>query len=517
MELGELPGSWSWVPLKDLLSEPLINGRSVKTMEGGFPVLRLTAIKRGKVDLAESKQGQWGAEEAEPFLVTPGDFLLSRGNGSKHLVGRGGLVGDSVIPIAFPDTMIRVRPDRRLISVAYLCLLWDSPVVRRQIEDRVRTTAGIYKVNQAILERVSLPLPPLAEQQHIVEVLEEQLSRLDQGTVSVSAAQVRAGSLTETLVERAVRGLVGEPERLGAGVPLAEIRAATRARSDKRWKPTVPIQLPNMEVPEGWTLASLGDLAWGSGYGTSTKCDYGGAGKAVLRIPNVQHGFIDVGDMKYALSADVDLSEYFVKEGDILFVRTNGSPSLIGRAGVVERDMERAFASYLIRFRMNAEFVDPWWVQLVTRSRVWRRHIERIAASSAGQYNLNVKRLAELPIPLPNLSAQREILERLNSELSWIGRLQSISDTVVRRSERLRARVLAEAFCGRLTGQDPADEPASTILTRVAAERVTQSKAKSPRKVTAKRAAVPQAAAPADPAPEPTPAPALAVQQEFDL
>ncbi|MEU3780249.1 restriction endonuclease subunit S [Streptomyces sp900129855] len=380
------------------------------------------------------------------------------------------------------------------------------------------------KLTKSAMVSIPIALPPLEEQYRIVEALEEQLSRLDQAKASVSMAQIRADSLTDVLVERAVRGSVGELERHGLGASLDEIRAATRGKAGKRWKPTSPVRLPEMEVPEQWTLVSLGDLSWDHGYGTSMKCEYGGAGAAVLRIPNVQRGFIDIGDIKHALDADADLAEFYVQTGDILFVRTNGSPALIGRAGVVERDMEVAFASYLIRFRINTEFVDPWWVQLVTRSRTWRRHIERIAASSAGQYNLNAKRLAELPIPLPALSVQREVLDRLNSELSWIGRLQSVTENVFRRSERLRARILDEAFYGRLSRQDPADESATALLARFAEIRAAQPKLVRSRRgdsrVTADRAArtpTPRAAEPEAPAPEPTPAPALAVQQEFDL
>ncbi|PIB10270.1 hypothetical protein B1C81_07150 [Streptomyces sp. HG99] len=523
MDLGGLPDSWSWVSLQEVLSEPLVNGRSVKTMEGGFPVLRLTAIKDGKIDIGESKEGEWSAEQAAPFLVRQGDFLLSRGNGSKRLVGRGGLVGDVGNPIAFPDTMIRVRPSDELVSASYFRLLWDSPVVRRQIEDQVRTTAGIYKVNQAILERVALPLPPLAEQYRIVEAVEEQLSRLDQATASVAAAQARASLLAETLAERAVRGLVGVSSHPDPSVPLDEIRAATSARAGKRWKPTDPIKLADMKVPEGWTLASLGDLAWGNGYGTSVKCNYEGTGAAVLRIPNVQGGFIETSDMKYALDASLDLSEYYVRKGDILFVRTNGSPALIGRAGVVEREMELAFASYLIRFRVNLDFVEPWWIQLVTRTRAWRRHIERVAASSAGQYNLNAKRLAELPVPFPPLSVQREILDCVNSEIPWISRLQDVSNTVVKRSDSLRARILDRAFQGGLVQQHPADESASALLARITADRAARPKPRRTRRAADRAAAdrAPRALASqtamTDPAPEPTAVPAFAVQQEFEL
>jgi hypothetical protein len=78
----------------------------VKDRTGGFKVLRLTALRFGKIDLREYKEGDWEASEAANHVVRKGDFLLSRGNGSIKLVGRGGVVMENV-DIAFPDTLKR--------------------------------------------------------------------------------------------------------------------------------------------------------------------------------------------------------------------------------------------------------------------------------------------------------------------------------------------------------------------------------------------------------------------------
>ncbi|MFJ7905323.1 restriction endonuclease subunit S [Streptomyces sp. NPDC096198] len=194
------------VRLADVLSEPLINGRSVRSMDGGFPVLRLTALKRGGVDLSEHKSGAWSEEEAAPFLVSEGDFLLSRGNGSLNLVGRGARVKRVPFPVAFPDTMIRVRVRHSLVLAEYLEFIWDSAIVRRQIEDSVRTTAGIYKINQKILEGVEIPVPPLDEQKRIVGALDAYISRLDMAERGIELAQLRAVSLRRSLLYRAFTG-----------------------------------------------------------------------------------------------------------------------------------------------------------------------------------------------------------------------------------------------------------------------------------------------------------------------
>jgi type I restriction enzyme, S subunit len=151
-------GQWRLVSVKDVLLQPPSNGRSVKDRENGFPVLRLTALKGRQVDLAERKNGNWERDEALPFLIREGDFLLSRGNGSKHLVGRGGIVPKHTEEIAYPDTIVRLKINPELMNVKFFCLLWNSRILRDQIEQSARTTAGIYKINQRQINGFKLPI-----------------------------------------------------------------------------------------------------------------------------------------------------------------------------------------------------------------------------------------------------------------------------------------------------------------------------------------------------------------------
>ena len=51
--------SWPSMTLAEILSEPLINGRSVKDASTGFRVLRLTAVRNGAIDTTQSKIGDW--------------------------------------------------------------------------------------------------------------------------------------------------------------------------------------------------------------------------------------------------------------------------------------------------------------------------------------------------------------------------------------------------------------------------------------------------------------------------
>lgn len=206
--------TWQREALRDLITEPLANGRSVKDQPGGFPVLRLTALRNGTIDLQQRKEGAWRRADAERFLVNEGDFLVSRGNGSLDLVGRGGLVAVHPDAVAFPDTMIRVRPDITRIESKFLAIAWSSPGIRRQIESCARTTAGIYKINQTDLGAIAVPLPPLEEQRRIVELLEDHLSRLAAAANYLSASCRRLVTLERSSLDAHFGG---------RDVPLADL------------------------------------------------------------------------------------------------------------------------------------------------------------------------------------------------------------------------------------------------------------------------------------------------------
>jgi type I restriction enzyme, S subunit len=203
--LPDLPEGWCWASLHQLLGEPLCNGRSVPDAADGFPVLRLTALKGGRLDLSERKTGAWTRSEAEPYFVQRRDFLVARGNGSIRLVGRGGLVDVEPDEVAYPDTLIRVRLASP-IDADYFAQIWNSAVIRSQVERKAKTTAGIHKVNQHDLESCAVPLPPQAEAARIREALSEALSVVDAADATVELDLRRLARLRQSILRWAFEG-----------------------------------------------------------------------------------------------------------------------------------------------------------------------------------------------------------------------------------------------------------------------------------------------------------------------
>jgi type I restriction enzyme, S subunit len=199
-----LPEGWKWMNVAEVLICTPTNGRSVPTRQGGFKVLRLTALGGKYVDISENKEGAWTEAEAEPFLLRQNDFLVCRGNGSLHLVGRGSLVATGC-KMAYPDTLIRLRLSSE-IEPSFLYYVWASGIVREQIEATARTTAGIYKINQKDICKIEVPIAPLSEQSLIVSEIESRLSVADNLEKTINASLAQADALRQSILKRAFEG-----------------------------------------------------------------------------------------------------------------------------------------------------------------------------------------------------------------------------------------------------------------------------------------------------------------------
>jgi len=228
-ELPGLPISWTQATVEQLLLEPASNGISVKGSSAppGIPALRLSAMSSSGFDYKDRRYIPISLEAATSLAIHEGDYFVSRGNGSLHLVGRGTLAQEPSELIVYPDTMIRLRfiklyPLRQFVNV-----LWSTRWMRSQIEKKARTTAGIYKISQADINRFVLPLPPLAEQEQIVIEVERRLSVVADTEAQVAAELKRAERLRQSILARAFAGeLVPQnPEDESASALLERLRA----------------------------------------------------------------------------------------------------------------------------------------------------------------------------------------------------------------------------------------------------------------------------------------------------
>jgi type I restriction enzyme, S subunit len=247
----DLVTAFPLVQLVDVIAEPLRNGKSVRDGDG-LPVLRLTALKADGVDITESKKGDWSEiPDASRFLIHDGDYLVSRGNGSKDFVGRGALVSDCTSDVAFPDTMIRFRPNTTRLLPNYLKNVWASESVRVQISFAAKTTTGIWKVSQTDLEAIFIPLPSIKQQTEIISRIKVLFALADQIEARYIAARAHAQRLTPLLLAKAFRGeLVPQDPNDEPASALLQRIAAQRTQAALLPKPRKPRAARAVRAPK---------------------------------------------------------------------------------------------------------------------------------------------------------------------------------------------------------------------------------------------------------------------------
>jgi type I restriction enzyme S subunit len=128
-------------------------------------------------------------------------------------------------------------------------------------------------------------------------------------------------------------------------------------------------------------------------------------------------GYLDCQDMKYAEFTNREFEKYALREGDILFNRTN-SKDLVGKTGIWDGRFEAVPASYFIRLRVKETVVSPVYVWALMNSSVMKRWLFNTARGAIGQANINAKEVKSLPLPLPPIDLQRryaEIVETLQA------------------------------------------------------------------------------------------------------
>lgn len=197
------PKGWPVVQLAEHLAIPLRNGLSPsKSGKVSAKVLTLSAITGDCFDEDSWKESTFQTTPPSEQSVDETDFLICRGNGNANLVGKGYFPSRTMPEVTFPDTMIAARISPGKVERRFLQLLWNSSLVRQQIQALARTTNGTFKVNQEMLEGVSLLGPPALLQREF----SRRVGALDAVRAGHRASLAHQDALFSSLQHRAFRG-----------------------------------------------------------------------------------------------------------------------------------------------------------------------------------------------------------------------------------------------------------------------------------------------------------------------
>jgi type I restriction enzyme S subunit len=336
----------------------------------------------------------------------------------------------------------------------------------KELAESLASGTTFLELSGAKAKQIPIPIAPPDQQRLIVAEIEKQFSRLDEAVASLKRVKANLKRYKAAVLKAAVEGKLTEewrrqhPDVEPASKLLERILAERRAKWKGRGKYKEPVEPDTSNLPslaEGWRWVSLEQLSWHSSYGTSVKCSYENSGPTVLRIPNIESGKLDFGDLKFApKSLEIERGEE-LSVGDVLIIRTNGSRSLIGRSAVVRQPIpsRSTYASYLIRFRLVEQSEVIAWVSTVWDADFFRQWIEQKAATSAGQHNISMTVLGTLPIPLPPLAEQERIVAEVERRLSVIEEIEASVEANLTRADCLRQSILSNAFSGKLKVEKP--------------------------------------------------------------
>jgi type I restriction enzyme S subunit len=140
---------------------------------GAVPILRIPNIVTGELDLADLRWINLTDEEQERYAINADDVLVVRTNGNPLYVGRS--VAIKIVPegTVFASYLIRLRVDQERILPVYLSALLNSQYLRKTLRYEIRSSAGNYNVNTKGLQRQRIPLPPIQEQERILENMQD--------------------------------------------------------------------------------------------------------------------------------------------------------------------------------------------------------------------------------------------------------------------------------------------------------------------------------------------------------
>jgi len=218
---------WPTSALRELLREPLRNGHSAKaSRDGTVRTLTLTAVTRAQFTDDNTKLTAADSAKVKGLWLEPGDIFIERSN-TPGLVGTAALFNGPREWAIFPDLLIRVRVGDAVLP-AFLEIILKSRPARTYFQRSAQGIAGsMPKIDQGVVERLEVPVPPLEEQRRIVAEIEERLGAIDALRAAIERAQRRGAALRRSVLERAFRGelVPQDPSDEPAEALLARIRA----------------------------------------------------------------------------------------------------------------------------------------------------------------------------------------------------------------------------------------------------------------------------------------------------
>lgn len=373
------------------------------------PYLRNVNVQWGRIDTDDLLTMELSESDRDRFGVQAGDLLVCEGGE----IGRCAIWRGRDDYLAYQKALHRVRPSEAL-DVTYLRYLLEHHAQTGTLAT-LATGSTIAHLPQQQLRRIPVPLPTIAEQQWIVEALEDHLSRLDAGSSELSVVAQRAKLL------------------LTAG-----LWAATH----------------NLPTSQSVRLDEISSVRLGRQ--RSPKNHSGDRMRPYLRAANVDWDRLRLDDVLEMNFTEAEELTYRLRAGDILLTEASGSPREVGKSVLYTgTPNDVCFQNTLLRVRAHG--ADPEFLQkyLLAEAHAGRFMPE---ARGVGINHLGRAKLAALKVELPTPEEQAASVAECRRLADRVEALNAAVEIARKRASNLRRALLAAAFSGQLTGHRTDDE-----------------------------------------------------------
>lgn len=360
-----------------------------KTKECSIPYINIKAFEKGII--SEYTNG-------EKCNICEDDDLLMVWDGARcGLIGKAkkGAVGSTLMKI-LPKENIHKEYLYHFISSKFWTLNTKSKGV------------GIPHIEPSLLWNFELVVPPLPEQQAIVTKIEELLSELENGKQQLLTAQQQLKVYRQSLLKCAFES---------NDYPIFNM---------------VDLNIKIQIGPFGTQLH---------------KEDYIENGIPLINPMHIQNGKI-VPNYSYSIRNEKmqSLPNYILKEGDVIM----GRRGEMGRCGLVSKTEDGWFCGTgSLYFRPNPTKLNSRFLYYYLSSQPIKKYLE-LNAGGTTMANLNLKIVKEIPIKLPEIKEQEQIVNEIESKLTVCDKIEETIRQSLLQAETLKQSILKKAFEGKL-------------------------------------------------------------------
>ena len=424
----DIPENWMWVTLGSILNK-LTDGthKTPKYTSTGVKFVSVKDMSNGFLSLENTK---YISEEEHKELYArcnpeKGDLILSK-------VGTTGVpaIVDTTEPFSLFVSVALLKFDCKCIDIEFLYYMLMSPLVQAQATENTRGVGNKNWVLDAIASTMVV-LPPLVEQKRIVAKIEELLPLVDRYAASYEKLEQFNAKFPEdmkkSLLQYAIQGKLVEqrPEEGTAEELFARIQEEKqRLIAEKKIKKEKP--LPEItedekpfDIPESWKWVRLRDIISVLGDGIHGTPQYDDTGKYFFINGNnlVKGEIVIKSDTKKVSYEEFKKYEKPLDESTILvsingtignYAFYNGEPVILGKSACYFSLISGIDKEYICRLLNTQHFLD-YAVKEATQTTI---------------KNVSLKSMRMLPVPLPPLSEQKRIVEKLEEMLPLCERLK---------------------------------------------------------------------------------------------